>query len=224
MSRILIAACMCLAAQVGMAQHAPDHTATRASEGEVATTSTQLMNPRPGVYTAAQPGTNEWKSIKKRGITTVVNLRPMKEMGGRDEAKEVRAEGMSYIEVPIFTLQDINAVNAKKLKAALNAANGKPVLVHCASGNRVGGLMALMAALEEHMPAEQAIALGKSAGMQSSEARVRELLNAPKPAPPPAPAMAPIAAPTAAPTAAPAPASASSVDTPPAPPAPPKKD
>lgn len=183
MTKFLIALCVCLAAQTGAAQQT-DAVATAAA-ADTAKSGTPLLNPRPGLFTAGQPGMQEWKSLRKRGITTVVNLRPMKEMGGRDEAKEVRAEGMSYIEVPVFTAADLNEVNAKKLKAALNAANGKPVLVHCASGNRSGGLLALMAALEEHLPAEQAIAFGKAAGMKSTEARVREVLNAPAPEAPP---------------------------------------
>ncbi len=191
MSRFLIPICLCMATSIGLAHPVAGDANPADGKTEAATKATPLMNPRPGVYTAGQPGSTEWKSLRKRGITTVVNLRPMKEMGGRDEAKEVRAEGMTYIEVPIFTMQDINDVNAKKLKAALNAANGTPVLVHCASGNRVGGLMALMAAQEENMPAAQALALGKAAGMQSSEARVRELLHlqaaAPMPPAPPTP-------------------------------------
>ena len=180
MKRFLIALCLSLVAQTGAAQQV-DAVATSTTT-DTAYSITPLLNPLPGVFTAGQPGMHEWKSLRKRGITTVVNLRPMKEMGGRDEAKEVRAEGMRYIEVPVFTSADLNDVNAKKLKAALNAANGKPVLVHCASGNRSGGLLALMLALEDHLPAEQAIAMGKAAGMKSTESRVREVLNAPAPA------------------------------------------
>lgn len=179
MSRVLIALWLCMAAHASAAQQADTVKTTTTTDTTIAIT--PLLNPLPGVFTAGQPGMHEWKSLRKRGITTVVNLRPMNEMGGRDEAKEVRAEGMSYIEVPVFTAADLNDVNAKKLKAALNAANGKPVLVHCASGNRSGALLALMAALEEHMPAEQAIALGRAAGMKSTESRVREVLNVPSP-------------------------------------------
>lgn len=211
MSRFMIALSFCLFAQAGIAQQATVDSQINETKAtsSTSTVSTPLMNPRPGLYTSGQPSINEWKSLRKRGITTVVNLRPMNEMGGRDEAKEVRAEGMTYIEVPIFTAQDINDVNAKKLKAALNAANGKPVLVHCASGNRVGGLLALMAVQEEHMPVEQAIELGKAAGMKSTETRVRQVFAAP------APKDSPTHATMSAPASVPAPA--------PAPPAPPAK-
>ena len=52
------------------------------------------------------------------------------------------------------------------------------MLVHCASGNRVGALIALSAA-DEGVPVEEALARGRAAGMTSTEARVRELLGAP---------------------------------------------
>ncbi|RZL90617.1 MAG: hypothetical protein EOP73_29195 [Variovorax sp.] len=71
----------------------------------------------------------------------------------------------------------IDDANANALRAALQAADG-PVLVHCASGNRVGGLLALMQARSGEMTTEQALEFGRSAGMTGTEARVRELLDA----------------------------------------------
>ena len=66
---------------------------------------------------------------------------------------------------------------ARELRSLLQDAKG-PVLVHCASGNRVGALIALSAA-DEGVPVEEALARGRAAGMTSTEARVRELLGAP---------------------------------------------
>lgn len=71
----------------------------------------------------------------------------------------------------------IDDANAQRLRTALEAANG-PVLVHCASGNRVGGLLALMQARSGGMTTEQALEFGRKAGMVGTEARVRELLDA----------------------------------------------
>ena len=58
------------------------------------------------------------------------------------------------------------------------ARQKRPLLVHCASGNRVGGLLALMQARSGTMTTEQALEFGRSAGMGSTEARVRTLLDA----------------------------------------------
>lgn len=140
--------------------------------------SIELHAPREALLTSGQPAPSDWQAIAARGVTTVVNLRTAKEMEGRDEAAEVQAAGMRYVSIPVAGADGVDEANAMRLREALQAATG-PVLVHCASGNRVGGLLALMAARNEGMPAEQAIALGRSAGMTSTEARVRAALEMP---------------------------------------------
>ena len=81
-----------------------------------------------------------------------------------------------YISIPVAGAEGIDAAKASQLHAVLAAADG-PVLVHCASGNRVGGLLALMQARSGAMTPEQALDFGRKAGMVSTEARVRQLLD-----------------------------------------------
>ena len=64
-----------------------------------------------------------------------------------------------------------------EIRETILGAGGAPVLVHCASANRAGGLLALMAASEEGMDKEAALEFGRDAGMKSTEARVREVLS-----------------------------------------------
>lgn len=157
----------------------PAHRDTVAAPAaNTSATRVTLLEPRPSLYSAGQPGASDWDWIAQRGITTVINLRPVDEMQGRDEASEVRAAGMRYIEIPVANGAAITHDNARKLSEAIKTAGGKPVLVHCASANRAGGLLALMAASEEGMSDDAALALGRSAGMKSTEARVREVLSA----------------------------------------------
>lgn len=158
--------------------HAPTGDAGGGAAAVLPATSVALRQPRAGLLTSGQPSPNDWQAIAARGVTTVVNLRTQKEMEGRDEAAEVAAAGMRYVTIPVAGADGIDDANAVRLRDALHAANG-PVLVHCHSGNRAGGLLALMAARDEGLPAEQAIALGRAAGMTGTEARVRELLQVP---------------------------------------------
>lgn len=155
-----------------------DAVATPMAATDDATVSVPLLAPRPGLYSAGQPAESDWRAIASRGVTTVINLRPMDEMQGRDEATEVRAAGMDYIEIPVANGAAITQDNARKLSEAIASANGAPVLVHCASANRAGGLLALMAATQEGISDEAALALGRKAGMKSTEARVVEVLSA----------------------------------------------
>ena len=136
-----------------------------------------LQSPRPDLLTGGQPEAGAWAGLAAHGVTTVINLRPKAEMAGRDEAAEVAAAGMRYAEIPVAGAAGITLENARALRALLEGANG-PVLVHCASGNRVGALIALGAA-DAGVDTEQAIAQGRAAGLTGAEARVRELLAAP---------------------------------------------
>ncbi len=138
-------------------------------------TSVPLLEARPGLLTAGQPAASDWAPIAARGVTTVINLRPSDEMQGRDEAAEVRAAGMRYIEIPVAGGSAVNAENARRLHEALQSTEGK-VLLHCASANRAGGLLALTAVRHEGMAEAAALELGRRAGMKSTEAAVRTAL------------------------------------------------
>ena len=141
-------------------------------------TSIELHAPRAGLYTSGQPTANDWQAIAARGVTTVVNLRTAEEMQGRDEAAEVQAAGMRYVSIPVAGAAGLTDQAADALAVALHAAPG-PVLLHCHSGNRAGGLLAITAVRDEGVPVENALALGRAAGMTSTEARVRDVLQAP---------------------------------------------
>ncbi len=137
---------------------------------------TALMSPRPGLYTGGQPGTDDWSALAAAGVRTVVNLRTADELQGRDARAEAEAAGLRYVEIPVAGAAGIDAGKAAQLSALLSGADGQ-VLVHCASGNRVGGLLAVAMA-QSGMPEEEAIAFGRSAGMRSTEARAREVIAA----------------------------------------------
>ncbi len=134
-----------------------------------------LLQPKPDLIVAGQPAADDWKALAEAGVRTVINLRPAAEMQGRDERAEVVAAGLRYVELPIAGAGDINADNARRLAELLGQADG-PVLVHCASGNRVGGLLAVAMA-QNGMPAGEALDFGRSAGMKSSETRARAVIE-----------------------------------------------
>ncbi len=136
-----------------------------------------LFAPIADVDTAGQPAAGDWTLLAAHGIQTVVDLRAPQELVGRDEAAEVAAAGLEYRRLPIAGAGDLTLENADALAAILKASDG-PVLVHCASANRAGGLLALMAR-QQGMAPEQALALGRKAGMRSTEQRVRQVMGLP---------------------------------------------
>ena len=173
-----------LAVLTGCQSAAP---AAKPSPIAVASPGIALNAVRAGLYVSGQPAASDWTAIAAKNIGTVINLRPVDEMAGRDEAAEVASAGMHYVTIPVANAAAITPDAARKLEQALHDANGA-VLLHCASGNRAGGLLAVTLAQQEGMSAEQAAEVGRRAGMKSTEARVRQLIGLPADASSKAPA------------------------------------
>ncbi|AKT43556.1 beta-lactamase hydrolase domain-containing protein [Chondromyces crocatus] len=153
---------------------APAPEPTGAPSTAISIEGLDLHAPLPDLLTSGQPSAAQWASLRDRGVTTVINLRPTDELPGRDVAAEVAAAGLRYHPLPIAGARDITFENAALVQSWLDAASGK-VLLHCASSNRSGALVALMAS-RKGMEKERALELGRAAGMTSTEARVRELV------------------------------------------------
>lgn len=136
-----------------------------------------LHHPQPRLYTAGQPAAGDWSALAAAGVRTVIDLRTPGELKDRDERAEVEAAGMRYVALPIAGHAGVTPENAKALSALIAGARG-PVLVHCASGNRAGGLLALALAAQGMAPT-QALETGRGAGMASTETQVRQALGLP---------------------------------------------
>lgn len=132
-------------------------------------------HPTETLMTGGQPSLADLAVLKERGITTVINLRGLNEKLGFDEAAELEKLGMDYVQIPMSSAADLTKENALKLDDALKNSKGKTV-VHCASGNRVGALLALREFQIKGKSAEEAMAFGKTAGMTKLASAVKELL------------------------------------------------
>ncbi|SDQ28110.1 TIGR01244 family protein [Pseudoxanthomonas sp. CF385] len=139
-----------------------------------------FAQPKAGLHTGGQPTAEDLQRLKHEGVRTVIDLRGPQEARGFDEAREAEALGMAYIALPISGKDDISAEKAKALHTLLQDREGG-VLLHCASGNRVGALLALGAAQIDGLPADEALALGRAAGLKSLEPVVVEQLATPSP-------------------------------------------
>jgi uncharacterized protein (TIGR01244 family) len=147
----------------------------------------------PGLAAAGQPTPAALAGLREMGFRTVVNLRADKEVPP-DERAVVEAQGLRYVAIPVttdtFSLADVEA-----LEKVLNDPTAAPVLLHCASSNRVGAAWAVIQA-RKGKSLEEAEAAGREAGLHSPPmaAAVRRVLGVPAPATaPPALATAPAA-------------------------------
>jgi uncharacterized protein (TIGR01244 family) len=120
------------------------------------------------VHFAGQPGEDDLKLYAKRGVRTVINLRTPAEMEklGFDEKAAVERNGMVYVHVPVQSEPPAD-VDIQRVMKILDGAKDAPVLMHCASSNRVGMMWSIFRARQHGLAADQALAEGKAAGMRN---------------------------------------------------------
>ena len=133
-------------------------------------------SPAPDLITGGQPTADDFKAMAAAGLKHVINLRPATEDAGFDEAALVSQLGMHYTLIPVAGAGDLTEDNARKLDAAMSATAGQPTLVHCASSNRVGGLLAVRAARVQGKSNEDALAFGRAGGLTKMEPQVAQIL------------------------------------------------
>jgi uncharacterized protein (TIGR01244 family) len=124
----------------------------------------------PGVAAAGQPSPEALAKLKELGFGTVITLRTAKEAPVvAEEQKIVEEQGLRYVAVPVtaetFSLADVDTV-----RKALDEAGEAPVLLHCASSNRVGAVWGVIAR-ERGASAEEAENEAKKAGLSSAAMR-----------------------------------------------------
>lgn len=119
---------------------------------------------RPDLATGGQPTESGLRRLRDLGFRIVIDLRTPAE-GTAAEETVIKAAGLRYVSVPItpetFRREDVDAV-ARILD---DPARG-PVLLHCASANRVGAVWTVLQVTKGRTYAE-AEAEGRKIGLQS---------------------------------------------------------
>lgn len=117
-----------------------------------------------GLFLASQPDKADFTHAKEAGIKTVLNLRQSDEMDW-DEGELVRSLGMEYVHLPFrapATLTDEVFDQARKLLADKEK---RPLLVHCASANRVGAVWLVHRVLDDGKSYDDALEEAKTVGL-----------------------------------------------------------
>lgn len=136
----------------------------------------QLAEPAKGVFTSGRLSDVDIENIQRSGIREVIDLTLDGETPDFDEATAARSRGLAYRNLPIKGSDGLSMENVLAFDALLRSSK-RPVLVHCASSNRVGAMAALKAAWVDGASTEEAIAIGKSWGLKGLEAEVKTRLE-----------------------------------------------
>ncbi|MBP6597371.1 MAG: hypothetical protein KA196_07630 [Arenimonas sp.] len=129
-----------------------------------------------GLFAAGQPGPDDWAKLGGAGVRSVVNLRTAAEQFGMAERELVEAAGLAYAQVPVADGAALGAAVVAQVHRALSTLPA-PCLVHCASANRVGAVLALRSAWHLGATPEAALEVGRRAGLASLEPLVRHHLG-----------------------------------------------
>jgi len=135
-----------------------------------------VRQPLEGVTTGGQPAIEDLERLAGEGYHLIVNLRTPGEFDRFDEARVVEQLGMTYINIPVYGMQDITRENADKLHAAIEGAGGK-VLLHCTIGMRAGALLALDGYMHHNLSKKEAIDLAERAHMPHMSGAVEDAIR-----------------------------------------------
>lgn len=124
--------------------------------------------PLPGVVTAGQPGAPAWRALHDAGVRTIIDLRAPNEPRGHDEAAAVREAGLEYVALPV-TQDTLSDDDFDRVRAMLADDARRPVVIHCATSNRVGAVLLPYLVLDRRLSAGDAVALARHAGLRSPE-------------------------------------------------------
>ena len=124
---------------------------------------------------SGQPEPADFEEAKKRGVKAVINLRTASELNW-DEGKKVKGLGMTYhplgFRAPDTLTDDIIAKSVKVMA-------DQPVLLHCASANRVGAIWMAHRVINDGLEVEAAAAEAKTVGLRTPgyESKIRAYLK-----------------------------------------------
>ncbi len=136
------------------------------------------LHPDPGTICCGRMDAIALAAAKAAGVSRVIDLLPENERAGFDEAAACAALQLDYAWLPIAGAADLSRENIAAFDRLLAAVPAPRVLVHCASGNRVGALYALRASWLQGKSPLQALALGRAHGLTKLEPVVAQLLQA----------------------------------------------
>jgi len=124
-------------------------------------------------YAAGQPTADQLADLARDGVRTVINLRGPAEAVDFDEAAAASRLGLRHVALPITGPGDLDRDRVRAFGQVLDEARRDGgVLIHCATSNRVGAMVALDEVLNRGATLDAALERGRAAGLATLEPAV----------------------------------------------------
>jgi len=120
------------------------------------------------LVTAGQPNRSHFESLKGAGVEVVLDIRDPMEPRPFDEPTLLSGLGMEYHCIPVGTAPLTDAL-MERLLEVVRANEGRSMLFHCASGNRLAGPMIAYLMLDRGLDEQAAVMEGMRMGLRGPE-------------------------------------------------------
>jgi len=131
----------------------------------------------PGLILGGQPTVEQLEALEDAGVHSFISLRPEAEDGAGWEENYTEGTGTAFSRLPISGVGSLTKENVETFARLLNERNDETTVLYCASGNRVGAMLALKSFWVDGIDAETSFNLGVKSGMTSLTAAVGEMLG-----------------------------------------------
>lgn len=118
------------------------------------------------ICTGGQPTMDDLAKMKVEGVKAIINLRQPAEYNAEEEAAKAKELGLRYFNIPV-ALDDLKDAQAEEFLKITADPQNRPLFIHCASANRVGGFWMIRRALVDGWKMEDAEAEARKIGLRS---------------------------------------------------------
>ena len=127
--------------------------------------SVERLHTLGGVFLASQPKSEDFKLAQEGGIKTVINLRKKDELDWDEEAliKKLR---MEYHNPGFKSPAELTDEVFDAARKVLNNKENMPILIHCASANRVGAIWLAHRVLDHKISYDDAVKEAATVGLK----------------------------------------------------------
>jgi protein tyrosine phosphatase (PTP) superfamily phosphohydrolase (DUF442 family) len=119
------------------------------------------------VLTSGQPGPEHFRALREAGVEVVIDIRDPMEPRGYDQRALMEELGFEY-RVIVVNDGTLNDETLDRVTEAMRQVEGKDVLVHCASGNRVGGALIPYLVIDQQFTEEDATTAALRMGLRGA--------------------------------------------------------
>ena len=129
------------------------------------------------LFRGGQPTPAGLKSLRRKGIKTIINLRDDDDRARAEQAEAV-AEGFSYYNLPLGRYGRPSDQQVAEILSIINASANQPVFVHCHRGSdRTGTIVAIYRMDHDGWTSQQAKEEAKRLGMGFWQTQMKDYLS-----------------------------------------------